>query len=139
MIVTLLFHKAIVACRQASTRPLTVEHHGNYKQRDTQTDESTGNEHILETVALNPRRNGEWNSDANGIAEECNTRKGITGDLLEANDEQSWANKERKVGMIYITVTINDQGQSGITNTAQSECEEGSANANVDPVHTLGI
>lgn len=85
MIVTLLLYKAIIAGCQATARPLAVENHGNNEQRDTQTDESAGNEHILETVALNPRRNGKWNSDADGIAEECNSREGITGNLLEAN------------------------------------------------------
>jgi hypothetical protein len=139
MIVTLLFHKTIVSCRQAPTRPLAVEHHGNNEQRDTQTDESTGNEHILETIALDPRRNSKRNSNADGVAEECYSREGVAGDLSKEKRLETHSIDHSGFEMAYITVTIDNQGQSGIANTAKSESEKGSANAGVDPVHTLGI
>lgn len=81
MVVTLLLHKTIVACRQATTRPLAIEHHGNNEQRDPQTHKSTGNEHILETVALDPWTNSKWNSNTDGVAEECYSRKGVASNL----------------------------------------------------------
>lgn len=81
MIVALLLNKTIISCSQTTTRLLTVEHHRNNQQRDTQTDESTGNEHILETVALNPWRNSKGDSNADGIAEECYSRECVAGDL----------------------------------------------------------
>lgn len=116
MIGALLLHETIVACRQASTRPLAIEHHGYNEQRDTQTDESTGNEHILQTIALDPWRNSKWNANTDGISKECNTREGITGDLLRCNIRKE---PPKRYGMerTYVTVAIDDQGQSGIADT----------------------
>ncbi|KAJ5849267.1 hypothetical protein N7534_007956 [Penicillium rubens] len=85
MRVTLLFHEAIVACCQVTTRLFAVEHHRNDEQRDTQIDERAGNEHILETIALDPGRNCKWDSNADDITEEGYSREGVTGNQLKAN------------------------------------------------------
>lgn len=117
MIGALLLHEAIVACCQASTRPLAIEHHGYNEQRYTQTHESTGNEHILQTISLHPWRNSKGNTNAEGISKECNTGKGVTGDLLRCNIRKEQP-KRYAMERTYITVAIDDQGQSGIADTA---------------------
>lgn len=117
MIGALLLHETIVACCQASTRPLAIEHHGYNERSDTQTNESTGNEHILQTISLHPWRNSKRNANTEGISKECNTREGVTGDLLRCNISKE---PPKRYGMerTYITVAIDDEGQSGIADTA---------------------
>jgi hypothetical protein len=60
---------------------LSIDYHRNDQSRNGQTKEATGNEHALQAAVLDPGLNREWDADADGVAQECNTGEGISGNL----------------------------------------------------------
>lgn len=40
-------------------------------------------------------------------------------------------------GCTYLTIGVDDEGESHVTVCAQSECEKGTADGRIDPMHSL--
>jgi hypothetical protein len=73
---------------------------------------------------LNPGLDGEWNTDADGVTQECNTGEGISGDLIFILSakllETSWQAS-------YLSVAVDGVCHRSISNTAKSETKQSAA------------
>jgi hypothetical protein len=57
----------MVSRRQLRAESLPKYNHHNDQRGNTQVDKSTSNEHILETIGFHPRRDGERDSNTDGV------------------------------------------------------------------------
>jgi hypothetical protein len=78
---TTITSETTIFLRPCRSDPLSVDDHRDDQPRNGQTKEATGNEHALQAAVLDPGLNREWDTDADGVAQECNTGEGISGNL----------------------------------------------------------
>jgi hypothetical protein len=77
----MLIHHTPVMSRQSTASRLAPEYHGNNRCRNSQTNHSTHNKHILYSISLDPGRDRKWDTNAYCIAHEGNGRESLTGNL----------------------------------------------------------
>lgn len=68
----------------ASTNSFPIYGHQDNRHAHAKTDEPTRDEHVLDSVSLHPRRDGEGDADAEGVADECYCGEGVASYLSSA-------------------------------------------------------
>lgn len=67
-----------------STDSLPIYGNQDNRHAHAKTDEPARDEHVLDPVSLHPRRDGEGDADAEGVADECYCREGVSSYLSSA-------------------------------------------------------
>lgn len=74
-------NKTIILRRQLPPRIFTPDNHWDDQTCNSQADESTRNEHVLNTIPIHPWIYGKWNTNARSISDKCNTCERVAGNL----------------------------------------------------------
>jgi hypothetical protein len=78
---TTITSETAIFLRPCRSDSLSVDYHRDDQSRNCQTKKAAGDEHAFQATVLDPRLNGEWDADADGVAQEPDTGEGIPGDL----------------------------------------------------------